>query len=88
MNIVKTGFFIPLKGHKSRSAFTNFCFNFYRDDFYISVLVRPLKIGSIRLNASKEGTLKPGLHRPKDRQQSEISERVNIGDNGFKDPSS
>src|SRR6266566_1792539 len=64
LNIVKTGFFIPLKGHKSNSAFVNFCFSFYRDDFYILVLARPLKVGPTKLNASKGRTSKPGLHRP------------------------
>ena len=88
MNIVKTDFFILLKSYKSRNAFVNFCFNSCRDDFYILVLIRPLKIEPTRPNVSEEGTPKPSLHRPKDRQRSEVSERVNIGDNGFKDPNS
>ena len=79
------GFFILLKSYKSRSAFANFCFSFYKDDFYIFVLVRPLKAGPIRLNALKKETPKPGLYKPIDRQQSKVSEGVNIGDNNFKD---
>ncbi len=85
LNIVKTGFFILLKGYKSYSAFANFCFSFYRDDFYIFVPAKPLKIGPIRSNALKKGTPRLGLHRSKDRQQFEVSEGVNIGNNGFKD---
>src|SRR6266566_10050220 len=85
LNIVKTGFFISLKGYKSRSTFANFCFSSHRDDVYIPVSAKPLKAEFTRLNASKGGTPKPSLHRPKDRQRSEVSERVNIGDNGFKD---
>jgi len=77
-----------LKGYKSRSAFANFCFNFYKDDFYIFIPVRSLKAGLIRPNALKRGTPKLGLHRPKDCQRSEVSEGVNTGDNGFKNPSS
>ncbi len=88
MNIVKTGFFILLKGYKSYNVFTNFCFSFYKDDFYIFVLARPLKARPTRFNVLKRGTPKPSFHRPKDRQQSEVSKRVNIGDNGFKDPNS
>ncbi len=88
LNIVKTGFFIPLKGHKSCSVFANFCFSSYRDDFYIFVPARPLKVGFIRLNVLEGGTPKPGFHRFKDRQRSEVSEGVNIGDNGFRDLSS
>ncbi len=84
LNIVKTGFFILLKGHKSCSAFANFCFSFHKDDFYILVPARPLKTGPIKPNASKEGTPKPDLHRPKDRQRSKVSKRVNTGDNGFR----
>ena len=85
LNIVKTGFFILLKGYKSRSVFANFCFSFYKDNFYIFVSAKPLKSGLIRLNASKGGTSKLGLYRSKDRQRSEVSKKVNIGDNGFKD---
>jgi len=85
LNIVKTGFFIFLKGYKNCSAFVNFYFSFYKDDFYISIPIRPLKIGPIKPNVLKKGTPKLGLHRPKDRQQSKISERINIRDNGFKD---
>src|SRR6266566_3422957 len=88
LNIIKTDFFILLKGYKSRSAFANFCFSFYKDDFYILVLARPLKAGPIRLNALEGGTPKPGLYRFKDCQQSEVSKGINIKDNGFKDPSS
>ncbi len=84
MNIIKTGFFIPLKGYKSRSIFANFCFSFYKDDFYIPIPTRPLKAGPIRPNASKRRTPKLSLHRPKDRQQSEILKKVNTKDNGFK----
>ena len=88
LNIVKTGFFILLKGYKNRNAFTNFCFSFYRDDFYIFIPARPLKTGPIRLNVLKEGIPKSGLYKPKDRQQFEVSKGVNTGDNGFKNPNS
>ena len=88
MNIVKTGFFIPLKGYKSRSAFANFCFNSHKDDFYIPVPTRPLKTRPTRLNASEGGTPKPGLHRPKDRQRFEVSKGIITGKDGFKDLSS
>ncbi len=88
MNIVKTGFFVSLKGQKSRSTFANFYYNSYRDDFYISIPARPLKAGPTRFNASEEVIPKLGLHRPKDRQRSEVSEEVTIGKDGFKDPSS
>ncbi len=88
LNIVKTGFFILLKGYKSRSTFANFCFNSYKDDFYIFIPAKPLKTGPTRSNASEGRTPKLGLHKPKDRQQSEVSEGINIGDNGFKDLSS
>src|SRR6266566_5810159 len=85
LNIVKTGFFILLKGYKSCNAFINFYFSFYKDDFYILISTRPLKVRSIRLNASKRGTPKLGFYRLKDRQRSEVSKGVNIKDNGFKD---
>jgi len=88
LNIVKTGFFISLKGYKSRNAFVNFCFSFYRNDFYISISARPLKVGPIRSNALKGGTPKLNLYRPKDRQRFKVLKGVNTGDNGFRDPSS
>ena len=88
LNIVKTGFFIPLKDYKSYNVFINFCFSFYKDDFYILVPAKPLKAKSIKPNALEKGTPKPGLYKLKDRQRSEISKGVNIGDNGFKDLSS
>ncbi len=88
MNIVKTGFFILLKGYKSNSAFVNFCYSSYRDDFYIFIPAKPLKVRPNRPNTSKGGTLKPGFYKPKDCQRSEVLEGVNIGDNGFRDPSS
>ena len=86
MNIVKTDFFISLKGYKSSSVFANFCYSSYRDDFYILIPTRPLKVGSTRPNASKKRTPKPSLHKLKDRQQSKVSEGINIRDNNFKDP--
>ncbi len=88
MNIVKIDFFISLKGYKSRSAFINFCFSFYKDDFYIFILVKPLKIGPIRFNVLKRRTPKPGLYRPKNCQRFEVLKKVNIRDNGFKNLSS
>ncbi len=88
LNIVKMGFFISLKGYKSRSVFANFCFSSYMDDFYIPVSARSLKVGSIRSNVSEGGTPKLGLYRPKDRQWSEVLKGVKTGDNGFRDPSS
>ena len=84
LNIVKTGFFIPLKGPKSSGAFANFCYGFYRDDFYILIPVRPLKAGLNKLNALEGVTLKLGLYRPKDRHWSVVSEGVTTGNNGFK----
>ena len=87
LNIVKTGFFIFLKGYKSRSVFVNFCFSFYKDDFYIFILVRSLKVGPIRSNVLEKEIPKPSLYKFKDRQRFEVLKRVNIGDNGFKDPS-
>src|SRR6266699_3391908 len=88
LNIVKTGFFVPLKGQKSRSAFANFCYSSHRNDFYIPIPARPLKAGPTRPNASEGVTPKPGLHTPKDRQRSEVSEGVTTGKDGFKDLSS
>ena len=88
LNIAKTGFFVLLKGQKSRSAFANFYYNSHKDDFYIPIPARPLKTGPTRFNASKKVTPKPGLHRPKDRHRSMVLERVTTGNNGFKDPSS
>ena len=88
MNIVKTGFFILLKNYKSRSTFINFYFSSYKNDFYIFISVRPLKVGFIRLNVLKRETSKSNLHKPKDYQRSEVSKRVNIKNNGFKDSNS
>ncbi len=88
LNIVKTDFFILLKSYKNYSAFANFCFNFYKNDFYILILTKPLKARLIKPNALEKGTPKLGLHRPKDRQQFEVSKEINTGDNGFKDPNS
>jgi len=88
LNIVKMDFFIFLKDYKSRSAFANFYFSSYKDDFYILVSARPLKVGFTKFNTLEGGTPKLGFHRPKDRQRSKISKGVNIGDNGFKDPNS
>src|SRR6266699_5065673 len=88
MNIVKTGFFLPLKDQKNRSAFTNFCYSSHRDDFYIPIPAKPLKTGLTRPNTSEKVTPKPGLHRSKDRQRSEVSKGVTTGKNGFKDPNS
>ncbi len=67
LNIVKTGFFISLKGYKSCSVFVNFYFSSYRDDFYISVSARPLKVGSIKFNVLEERIPKLSLYRFKDR---------------------
>ena len=88
MNIVKTGFFIFLKGPKSNGAFANFCYGFYKDDFYISILARPLKVGPNKFNASKKVTPKLGPYRSKDRHRFVVSEGITIGNNGFKDSSS
>ncbi len=88
LNIVKIGFFILLKSYKNCNAFANFCFNFYKDDFYILIPIRPLKVGPIKPNVLKRRTPKPNLYRSKDRQQSKVSKEVNIRDNGFKDPNS
>ncbi len=88
MNIAKTGFFIPLKKLKNSGAFTNFYYNSYKDDFYIFISVRPLKVGPNKSNTSEEVIPKPGPHRSKDCHQSIVSEGVTIGNNGFKDLSS
>src|SRR6266566_5114649 len=85
LNITKTGFFIPLKRPKSNGAFANFCYSFHKDDFYISIPARPLKIRSNKLNALEKVIPKPGPHRPKDRHRSVVSEGVTIGNNGFRD---
>src|SRR6266566_2536852 len=70
LNIVKTGFFIPLKGLKSSGVFVNFCYGFYKDDFYISIPARSLKTGPNKFNALERVTSKLGPHRPKDRHRS------------------
>ncbi len=88
LNIVKTGFFIPLKGHKNSSVFVNFCYSFYKDDFYIFIPVKPLKAGLNKPNVLEKITPKSGPHKPKDRQRSEVSKGVNTGNNSFKNPSS
>ncbi len=44
-----------------------------------------MKAGPIKFNVLEKGTLKPGLHRSKDRQRSEVLEGINIGNNNFKD---
>src|SRR6266699_678213 len=67
LNIAKTGFFIPLKNHKTYNTFTNFYFSFHKDNFYIFIPAKSLKTGPIKPNASKKETPKPGLHKPKDR---------------------
>src|SRR6266566_9069891 len=59
LNIVKTDFFVLLKGQKSRSAFANFCYSSHKDDFYIPIPARPLKAGPTRPNASEGVTPKP-----------------------------
>ena len=88
LNIIKTGFFILLKSYKSNNAFTNFCYSFHKDDFFIPIPSRPLKAGSNKSNALEGVTSKPGPHRPKDRHRSKVSKGVNTGDNNFKDPRS
>ncbi len=88
MNIAKTGFFILLKGFKSSGAFANFCYGSHRDDFYIFILARPLKVGFNKLNASEGVTPKPSLYRLKDCHRFVVSEGVTIGNNGFRDLSS
>ena len=88
MNIAKTGFFILLKGPKSSDAFTNFCYGSHRDDFYIFIPARPLKVGFNKFNVLKGVTPKPSLYRFKDYHRSMVSEGVTIGNNGFKDLSS
>ncbi len=50
LNIVKTGFFIPLKKLKSNDVFTNFCYGSHKHNFYISIPARPLKAGSNKFN--------------------------------------
>jgi len=88
LNIVKTGFFILPKGYKNCSVFINFCFSFYKDDFYIFILIRSLKVGLIRFNVLKKGISKLNFYKFINYQQSEVLKRVNIGDNSFKDSNS
>src|SRR6266566_759658 len=88
LNIVKTGFFILLKKPKNNSVFANFYYGFYKDDFYIFISARSLKIGFNKSNALERITPKLSLHKPKDRHRSVVSEGVTIGNNGFKDFSS
>ncbi len=85
LNIIKTGFFILLKSYKSNSAFTNFCYSFYKDNFYIPISAKLLKVGSNKSNALKRITSKSSPYKPKDYQQSEVLKRINIGNNDFKD---
>ncbi len=66
LNIVKIGFFILLKRFKNSSVFTNFYYSFYKDDFYISILIRPLKIRLNKFNVLKEVTPKPSFYKFKD----------------------
>ncbi len=73
LNIVKTGFFILLKGHKNNSAFTNFYYSSYKDNFYIFISAKPLKTKPNKPNTLKRVTSKSGPHRPKDRQRSKVS---------------
>ncbi len=88
LNIVKIGFFILLKGYKNNNVFINFCYNSYKDDFYILILAKPLKVEPNKFNALKKITPKLGPHKLKDCQQSEILKKINIENNSFKDPSS
>ncbi len=88
MNIVKTGFFILLKRPKSSSAFANFCYGSYRDDFYIPISARPLKVGLNKSNVLERITPKLSLYKLKDRHRSVVLEGVTIGNNGFRDLSS
>ena len=85
LNIVKTNFFIFLKGYKSSSTFINFCYSSHKNDFYIPILTKPLKIGPNKSNVLEGVTSKSSLYRSKDRQQFEILKRINTGNNGFKD---
>ncbi len=52
LNIIKTGFFILLKSYKSNNAFTNFCYSSYRDNFYIFIPAKPLKVEPNKFNIS------------------------------------
>jgi len=79
------GFFIFLKNHKSSSAFANFCYSSYKDNFYIPIPAKSLKVGPNKLNALKKITPKSSLYKSKDRQRSKVSEGVDTGNNGFKD---
>jgi len=77
-----------LKGLKSSGVFANFCYSSYRDDFYIFISVRPLKVGPNKFNVLEGVTPKLGFHRFKDRHRFVVSEGVIIGNNGFRDLSS
>jgi len=77
-----------LKGLKSNGAFANFCYSFYRDDFYIFIPVRSLKVRSNKPNALKGVIPKLGLHKSKDCHRSIVSKEIIIENNGFRDPNS
>jgi len=85
LNIVKTGFFIFLKGFKSSSVFTNFYYSFYKDDFFIFISVRLLKVKFNKFNVLEEVISKPGLYKSKDCHRFEVLKGINIGNTGFKD---
>jgi len=65
-----------------------FITTFTKINFYILIPVKPLKAGPNKPNISKRVTPKSNPHKPKDYQQSKVSKKVNIRNNGFKDPSS
>ncbi len=74
-----------MKGYKSSSVFINFCYRSYKDDFYILILAKPLKVELNKFNILKGVILKLSLYKLKDCQWSEVLERVDIRNNGFKD---
>ncbi|SRR6266566_912449 len=88
LNIIKTDFFIFLTGYKNNNVFINFCYNSYKDDFYILIPAKPLKVKLNKLNALERGTPKLILHKLKDRRRFKVLKGINIGNNGFKNPSS
>ncbi len=88
LNIVKTVFFMLLKGLKNSGVFANFYYGFYKDDFYIFIPAKPLKVGLNKFNALERITPKPGLYKSKDCHRSVVSKRVITRNNSFKDSSS
>ncbi len=74
-----------MKGFKSSSVFANFYYGSYKDDFYILIPIRFLKVGPNKSNTLEQVTPKPGPYRFKDCHWFMVLEGVTIENNGFKD---